>query len=135
MNRQKNQLTQHAALEALHEKLFEAARQRRIGNPSAGERALQRGLKALGVAYEREHRLASSLYSVTFFIKSAQLGIDVKDKPSRLFKRRDQMKRKKALCLALGIDLIRIDGAELDDDAFVQAWLRELLGIPIERAA
>lgn len=128
----KNQKTQ-SDYEAIHEELFKASRQRRLQNPSAGERAVMQALKALMVTPEREYRLGKSLYTVGFFCAEVNLAIEMAGAPApRDFKRRDWSQRKDALCGALGIKLIRVQGTDV---GVLICLIREAIGYVEEKAA
>jgi hypothetical protein len=108
-----------AAIERDHERLFEAARIKRLHNPSMRDRALIEMLDAMGLKRTREYRLGTSLYSIAFYLEEHRLGIEiapVEPGGPRDFKRRDALNRKRSLCTHLGIQMLTVDPVELDGD-------------------
>ena len=104
-----------------YDKLFEAARQKRLELPNKLELLMIGLLARLNVKYEREYVLQDTYYTVDFCCADYRLAIEVDGsihdpgKP-QFMKRQDYARRKEALCAQLGLRLIRVHHTELGDD-------------------
>ena len=75
---------------------FNGARQWRLKNPSSNERLMIGILSRLGIAYEREYRLADSQYTVDFYLPSTKQAVEV---DSRIHEQFDvEKRRRQAAC-------------------------------------
>lgn len=90
-----------------HEALFEASRRRALKCPSMTARQIEDTLRVLGVAYEPQYRLGTSLYALDFYLPQERVGVIVEARPNE-YRRRDAHIRKRRLCEALGIEPLMV---------------------------
>jgi very-short-patch-repair endonuclease len=131
-------LPSQADYEREYERRFEGARLRRLHNPSPCDRALGELLDAMGLKATREYRLGASLHAIGFYLEEHRLAIEIETASarSREFRRGDEIKRKRALCGHLGIQLITVNPVNLDENPnFVAEAIEAAIEWPATAAA
>lgn len=116
-----------------HEALYAAATRCRAkwGSPQA--RALRAELEAAGHTVERQFRLGHSLFAADFFLPRHRIAV-LLDGRINGYRRRDALKRRLALCKALGFEAIA--AAETDAPETILARLTARIpGTPAALAA
>ena len=123
MKHKPNQVPSQADYEREYERRFEAARLRRLHNPTANDRSLGELLDAMGLKATREYRLGAALLSIGFYLEEHRLAIEIETASvrSREYRRGDEIKRKRVLCAHLGIQLITVSPVTLDENPNIVA--------------
>jgi hypothetical protein len=99
---------------------FKGARQWRLDHPSSNELLMMGILSQLRVAYEREYRLGTSLYTLDFYLPATAQAIEVNSRIHTQLdveKRKRQAARKRKLMKDLRISCLVIWDTELAKDA------------------
>jgi hypothetical protein len=114
---------------------FHGARQWRLGHPSNNELLMMGILSRLGIAYEREYRLGTSLFTIDFYLPAIARGIEVNSRIHTeldVEKRKRQAASKRKLMSDLRIPCLFVWDTELTGD--VEAVIRKVRRF-VERAA
>jgi hypothetical protein len=81
-----------------HEPAFQGVRRWRLNKPSSNELRMIGILARLGIAYEREYRLGTSLYTLDFYLPATGQAIEVN---SRIHTQLDVEKRERQAAIRL----------------------------------